>query len=395
MLLSVNLVLMVTSPDTQLHLPVIDAQLVPMLTRLLATHVPLELSLLVEPTTVLPVPQAKLPDPLVLLTVTNVLLAIMNKTEPLVTTALLVPSPMLMVLLIFLNVRLVQLERSPETPDQLLAPSALLVAMPSTELAAITAPLVLFLLKELEISMIVSLALPEASPRILDQPLALNALLATLSPTEPSAMPALLVLLLLKDLSSPLTVLLAKKDGSLDMQELLNAQSALMVPTKSTEPPAFLVTLDQLLSSTIREKRNAEPALKDLSLLIPQLLTVPSVQWEPSKSIDNPVILAPEVLTLIMKLPLNASHALLELMVTLKELSVPVHAKLALLATLLPSQDKLPARDAPQELMKETETAVWTALQEVSLLLAPLNVPSAPLVQLLTMTVPLSARSVP
>jgi len=62
-------------------------------------------------------------------------------------------------------------------------------------------------------------------------PLAPSALVVTLSPTEPLAMPALLVLLLLKDLSNPPTVLLAKKDGLPDTQELLNAPSVLTVAT--------------------------------------------------------------------------------------------------------------------------------------------------------------------
>ena len=62
-------------------------------------------------------------------------------------------------------------------------------------------------------------------------PLAPSALLDTLNLLEPLAMPALLVLLLSKDLSNPPTVLLAKKDGLLDTQELLNAPSALMAAT--------------------------------------------------------------------------------------------------------------------------------------------------------------------
>jgi hypothetical protein len=232
MLLNVNLVLMVMSPETMAHLRVISVHLVPTpaLVKLLATIVPSELSLLmVEPTTVLFAQQDLLPKLKALTPAQIALLALMNKIEPLVTTALLVPTLQLLVFLTSLIVRLAQLELSPETLDPLPAPSVLLVVMPSTELDATTAPLVLSLLKEPEISMTVLPALQEALPRELDQLLAPSAQGVILNSIEASAMLVLLVLLLLKDLSFPPTVLLVKKDGLPDPQELLNAASALMV----------------------------------------------------------------------------------------------------------------------------------------------------------------------
>lgn len=114
----------------------------------------------------------------------------MKSTELLVITALLVPSPLLMVLLVFLNVRLAQLELSPETPEPLLAPSALLVPMPSMELAATTALLVLSLLKEPEILTTVFPALLDKLPRAQDNITAPSALLVTTKSTEPLAKPA-------------------------------------------------------------------------------------------------------------------------------------------------------------------------------------------------------------
>jgi len=139
-----------------------------------------------------------LPDPLVNTIAPNALLVATNKTEPLVTTALLVPTPPLMVLLISLNARLAQLEPSPETPEPLLAPNVLLVVMPSMELAATTALLVLSLLKEPEISTTVLLALLEVLPETSDQLTALSALLVTMNSIEPPAMPAPWVPSLLK-----------------------------------------------------------------------------------------------------------------------------------------------------------------------------------------------------
>lgn len=212
---------------------------------------------------------------------------------------------------------------------------------------------------------------------------------------EPPATLALLVPLLLKDLSSPPTVPLAKKDGLPDMPVLLNAPSALMVATKSTEPLALLVTLDLLPLTTPREKRNAEPALKDLLPSTLVLPTVPSAPSEPTKPVELLAILALKVLTLTLKALLNASHAFLEPTVMLKEMLVLLNAKLALPDITLLSPDKALAKDALLVLMKRTELPALTALQEVTLLLEPLNASSAPLVQLPTIMVPPSARSAP
>jgi hypothetical protein len=201
MLLNANLVLMVMSPETMVHLHVKSVDMVPMLAlvKLLAIIVPSEPSLLlVEWTTVLPALQDLLPNLKALTPAPSALLALMNKTEPLVTTALPVPSLLLMVLLIFLNVRLAQLELSPETPEPLLALSALLVVMPSIQVSATTALLVPSPLKEPEISMTVLPALLEVLPRILDQLTVPSALPVITNSTEPHAIPAPWVLSLLK-----------------------------------------------------------------------------------------------------------------------------------------------------------------------------------------------------
>jgi hypothetical protein len=201
MLLNANLVLMVMSPETMAHLHVKSVDMVPMLAlvKLLAIIAPSVLSLLlVEWTTVLPALQDLLPNLKELTPAPSALLALMNKTEPLVTTAPLVPSLLLMVLLIFLNVRPAQLELSPETPEPLLARSALLVVMPSIQVSATTALLVPSLLKEPEISMTVLPALLEVLPRILDQLTVPSALPVITNSTEPHAIPAPWVLSLLK-----------------------------------------------------------------------------------------------------------------------------------------------------------------------------------------------------
>jgi hypothetical protein len=225
--------------------------------------------------------------------------------------------------------------------------------------------------------------------------LAPNVLVVISKPTEPPVTLALLVLLLLKDLSFPLIVLPVKKDGLLDMPELLNAPSALIIPMKSTEPLASLVTLDLLLSITLREKKNAEPALKDLLLKPLILLAVPSALLEPMKPVELLVILALQVLIPTLKDQLNASHAFLEPTVILKEMLVLFNAKLVTLATIPLSPDKVLAKDALLVLMKRTELPALTALLEATLLLEPLNVSSVLLVLLLTTMVPLCARSAP
>jgi len=104
------------------------------------------------------------------------------------------------------------LEQFLEILEPLLVPSALLAVMPSMELAATTAPLVLSLLKEPEISTTVLLALLEVLPRTLGQLIAPSALLVTMNTTELCAMPAPWVL-------SPLKLLLV----------LVNAKPALLV----------------------------------------------------------------------------------------------------------------------------------------------------------------------
>ena len=225
--------------------------------------------------------------------------------------------------------------------------------------------------------------------------LALNVLVAILRPTEPLVMLALLVPLLSKDLSSPPTVLPVKKDGLPDTQELPNAPSALKVAMKPTELLVSLVMLDLLLSITPREKRNAESVLKDLLPSTLDLLTAPSALLELTKLAEPLAILALQVLTLMSKVQLNASHAFLELTVTSQETLVPLNAKLAIQDIILLFLDKPLAKDAPLVLMKRTELLALTALQEATLLPEPLNVPSAPLVPLLTTTVPPSARSAP
>ncbi len=135
MLLNAKLVLTAMSPDPMAHLHVINVDQVIMLAlaRPLVMLALLELSLLmVEPTTVPFAPLDLSPNLPALTAVINALLATMSKTEPLVITALLVPSHLLKVLLTSLTARLVPLELSPETLDPLHAPNVLLVAMQLT-----------------------------------------------------------------------------------------------------------------------------------------------------------------------------------------------------------------------------------------------------------------------
>jgi len=208
-------------------------------------------------------------------------------------------------------------------------------------------------------------------------------------PKELLVLLASVVLSLLQDPRKFLTALLVQKDTSLNMLEMLTAQSALLVFMKKEEPTASPVRLGLLLSSIPTEPRDAKPALKasSLNMLEVSAFNAPRTPTNPAEPL---VTNALKVLTTMLKVVLNVSLAL-----PVPTVNSLVSVRPAQLVTTLLFQDNLPAHDVPLGPTKRTELAALTVLPEVSLLLEPLNALFAPLVRLLLTQALLSVRSVP